>query len=207
MRTASVVVIASAAFLAGCTTGTADDPGPTAASATPAATATSAMTTASTSTGTTTPAPATTPVTSARPAPVVVPPPPRPTVIGDCPYLSSDDVAQLNGERVGGVLLDPAFEPPACAFTRGDGSEQLRVWVLRAGSAEVATATVDRAAPVDSTDPADQPAGWLGGSGSGPDGAVYAVSKGPVAVVVTTNQAQSIKARRVTELVVSSLGL
>jgi len=36
---------------------------------------------------------------------------------------------------------------------------------------------------------------------------VYAVAKAAVAVIVTSNQAQSIKARRVAEQVITALGL
>lgn len=203
MRTATtVVLLASVALLSGCATGPGDGPSADPAAAPPPGTTIPGATIPGT-TSDLTPTATTPSATTAAAAP----PPPDPAVRGDCPYLSAADVAQLNGERVGEVLLDPASNPPACAFTRAGGDEQLQVWVLRAESPEVATAAVDRAAPVDSTDPVEQPAGWVGGSSGGPEGGVYAVSKGPVAVVVTTDQAQSVKARRVTELVISSLGL
>ena len=132
---------------------------------------------------------------------------PTPQVSGDCPYLSTADVAAFNGERVARVQLDPTQNPAACFFNQGDGGQLLSVWVYRAPSTALATAVVNRAAPVASTNPANQPAGWTGGSTGGTGGAVYAVSKGAVAVVVTTNQQQSVKARRVTEQVITALGL
>ena len=132
---------------------------------------------------------------------------PTPQVSGDCPYLSAADVAAFNGERVARVQLDPTQNPPACFFNQGDGGQLLSVWVYRATTAALATAVVNRAAPVASTNPANQPAGWTGGSSGGTAGAVYAVAKGAVVVVVTTNQQQSVKARRVTEQVITALGL
>lgn len=137
----------------------------------------------------------------------VLPAVPTPQVSGDCPYLSAADVAAFNGERVARVQLDPTQNPPACFFNQGDGGQLLSVWVYRAPSTALATAVVNRAAPVASTNPANQPAGWTGGSTGGTGGAVYAVAKGAVVVVVTTNQQQSVKARRVTEQVITALGL
>jgi UPF0176 protein len=193
MRTAPAAALAATAILlAGCSGG-----GPPAAAVT-----TSPVTT-------TAPRPSTEPSTAApAPAPAAaLPAVPTAQTAGNCPYLSADDVSAFNGEKVYGVKLDPTQDPPACFFARGDGSPQLSVWVYAAPSAELATAAVDRAAPVATTDPAAQPAGWTGGSSGGPGGAVYAVAKGAVAVVVTSNQEQSVKARRVTEQVISALGL
>lgn len=193
MRTAPAAALAvTAVLLAGCTS--------SAQPATPPTSTAPAATTAST------------PPTSARVAPTSAPAAALPAVptaqaTGTCPYLSADDVAAFNGEKVYGVKLDPSQNPPACFFARGDGSPQLTVWVYTAPSPAVATAVVDRAAPVATTDPADQPAGWTGGSRGATGGAVYAVAKGAVAVVVTTNQEQSVKARRVTEQVIRALGL
>lgn len=172
--------------------GTGADPGPTAAP--PAASAAS-------------PAPST-----AAPSTVddAAPPVPAPATEADCPYLTAADVAALNGQKVLTTLVDGST-PPACAFTGLDGRVQLTVWVLRATGPAQATAVVDRAAPVGSTDPASEPAGWTGGRGGAGTGdlggAVYAVADGSTAVVVTTNQEQSLKAQRVAEQVVATLAL
>ncbi|MEO6880798.1 MAG: DUF2020 domain-containing protein [Mycobacteriaceae bacterium] len=153
--------------------------------------------------------------TAPRPVPstttaAALPPVPVAAAAGTCPYLSGDDVAQINGEKNLGVKIAPAaaaVDPPACFFYTYRDQQQMSTWVLRASSPAQATAVVNRAAPVKTTDPADQPAGWSGGSKGGPGGAVYAVAKGPVAVVVTSNQGQSVKARRAAEEVIGTLGL
>jgi len=66
---------------------------------------------------------------------------------------------------------------------------------------------VDRVAPVATANPAQLPDGWTGGSQATDGGAVFAVAKGGTAVVVTTNQAQTIKAKRVAEKTIAELGL
>lgn len=195
MRTAPAAALAvTAVLLAGCTS--AAQPAAELTSSAPATTTASATPTAA--------PPSAAPTTDPAAA---LPAVPTAQVAGDCPYLSANDVAAFNGEKVLGVKLDPAQSPPACFFAQYGGVQQLSVWVYEAPSAALATAAVDRAAPVASTDPADQPAGWTGGSRGGTGGAVYAVAKGAVAVVVTTNQEQSVKARRVTEQVITALGL
>ncbi len=51
------------------------------------------------------------------------------------------------------------------------------------------------------------PGGWSGGSQPTADGAVFAVSRQGTAVVITTNQRQTIGARRIAEQVIAALGL
>lgn len=139
-------------------------------------------------------------------APAQAPPEPEPAADGPCPYLDSAVVADANGQRVTKVRTSVDKPQPACFFYRPDGSVQLTVRVYQ-GEPAVAKALVDAAAPIDSSNPAQSPTGWKGGSVSGEEGAVYAVAKEGDAVVVTTNQAQTIKARRVTETVIENLGL
>lgn len=136
----------------------------------------------------------------------VAPAAPEPVADGPCPYLGSGDVAEANGQRVTKVRISADKPHPACFFYRPDGSVQLTVRIY-AGDAAVAKAIVDEAAPVATSDPAKSPQGWKGGSLSGEKGAVYAVAKDGTAVVVTTNQAQTIKARRIVEAVIAKLGL
>ncbi|GAA4431466.1 hypothetical protein GCM10023148_36590 [Actinokineospora soli] len=133
------------------------------------------------------------------------PPAPEPSAGGPCPYLESAVVADANGQRVGEVKTSDG-DPPACFFYRSDGNLQLTVRVYT-GEADVAKAVVDQAAPVAESNPAQSPAGWKGGSLAGDEGAVYAVAKDGAAVVVSTNQEQTIKARRITETVIENLGL
>lgn len=135
----------------------------------------------------------------------VAPPQPQPAADRPCPYLDAAAVERANGQRVGAVRIS-AGQPPACFFERGDGSLQLRTWIVE-GTQAKAGATVDAAAPVATSDRAELPGGWSGGSQPTADGAVFAVAKQGTAVVVTTNQEQTIKARRVAEQVIANLGL
>jgi len=145
------------------------------------------------------------PTTSAA-APAAKPPPaPEPTADGPCPYLDQTFVEDTNGQRVGEIKLS-AGKPPACFFYRSDGGLQLTVHVYK-GKAAVAKALVDQAAPVDTSNPAELTGGWSGGAQPTDEGAVYAVAKGPKAVVVTTNQEQTIKAKVVAQEAISALGL
>lgn len=140
------------------------------------------------------------------PGPAVAPPAPQPSADGPCPYLGEQDVESLNGQRVYSVRISADQPHPACFFYRGDGSVQLRTWIVEA-TPEVARATVDAAAPVATSDLAELPGGWSGGSQPTSDGAVFAVARQGTAVVVTTNQQQTISARRIAEQLVGSLDL
>jgi hypothetical protein len=131
---------------------------------------------------------------------------PVPRTEGDCSVLSVEQVEELNGERVGSVLVDPAVAPAACFFTDPGGAVVASVWVARTDDEAVAVQVVDRAAPVTSSSPASDPAGWRGGRSGGPDGSVYAVARGTTAVVVTTTQPQSVRAQRLALAVVEAIG-
>lgn len=151
--------------------------------------------------GTTTSAVAKTTTTPAGP-----PPAPEPATEGQCPYLASSVVQEANGQLVRKVRLSAGQPDPACFFYANATDVQLSVWVFR-GEPGTAKAVVDRAAPVADSSPATAPAGWNGGSLTTATGAVYAVAKGGNAVVVTSNQKQTIKTRRIAETVVGNLGL
>lgn len=130
----------------------------------------------------------------------------------ECPYLDTQWVAETNGQRMSAVGVDERFDVPACVFWSYPDEPQAQVIVRHLHDEEESTAVVDWAAPVDHTEPADQPAGWMGGRGGGgmvPDmhGAVYAVQSGPVAVVVFTNQGQSFKAEQIALEAIANLGL
>lgn len=145
-------------------------------------------------------------MTTTSAAPSEIPGVPQPTADGDCPYLSSPDVAAANGQLVRKVRLSADKPNPACFFYANATEIQLSVWVY-AGDAKVAKSIVDRAAPIAQSSPASAPEGWTGGSLVSPEGAVYAVAKGVDAVIVTSNQEQTIKARRIAESVIEKLGL
>ena len=134
------------------------------------------------------------------------PPAPEPAADGQCPYLASSVVQEANGQLVRKVRLSADQPDPACFFYADASDVQLSVWVFT-GEPATAKAVVDRAVPVAESSPASSPAGWTGGSLSGDTGAVYAVAKDGNAVVVTSNQQQTIKARRIAETVVGNLGL
>lgn len=129
-----------------------------------------------------------------------------------CPYLDTQFVAETNGQKVTGVGIDERFDPPACQFWSYPEEPQLTVIVRRTGSPQEAMEVVDWAAPIDVTAPADEPEGWNGGRHGGGEvpgriGAAYAVANGPVAVVVFTNQDESVKAQLIAEHVIATLGL
>lgn len=147
----------------------------------------------------------------ARAAPTTVLPPgptaePAPEA-GPCPYLSDDQVADINGQRTGTTTVVDVPPQPICTFTRSDGGWLATVRVVQADTAAAAVAAVDQHVPVDGSNPADDPAGWSGGSMLTDRGSIYAVSKGPVAVIAEANQPQSIKGRQLAAAAISNLGL
>lgn len=151
------------------------------------------------------------PVTPARPpsSTVVAAPPPEPTPAerAPCPYLDAGFVEQTNGQRVGKTQISTDEPHPACFFYRPDGDEQLRVRVVVDVDPATARAIVDRAVPVDTSDPATLPGGWEGGKQPTDSGAVFAVHKDGAAVIVVSNQRQTIKVSRVAERVITALSL
>lgn len=134
-----------------------------------------------------------------------LPPEPQPTADGPCPYLDEALVEETNGQRVSKVQTS-ADEPPACFFYRPDGGVQLTVRIYT-GEAPVAQALVDASAPVASSNPAELSGGWQGGAEASESGAVYAVAKEATAVVVSTNQGQTIKAKQIAQETITALGL
>lgn len=147
--------------------------------------------------------------TSSAAVPPAPPPVPQPAADGPCRYLSAAAVQAANGERVAGVRISrtgPQQPHPACFFLIGNGTVQLRTWIVVATPA-VAGATVDAAAPVASSDLVKLPGGWSGGSQPTADGAVFAVARRGTAVVIMTNQRQTISARQIAEQVIAALRL
>lgn len=145
------------------------------------------------------------PVTTTSTAPTL-PVEPQPVAAGPCPYLATDFVADANGQRVSKVKLSADRPHPACFFYDLAGKLQLTVRVY-VGEPAVATALVDHTAPVDTSNPATEPPGWQGGYQKTSQGAVYAVAKQGVAIVVSTDQSQTIKARTVARQAISALEL
>lgn len=136
-----------------------------------------------------------------------VPPQPQPAKAGACPFLDAQEVSYDNGQHVGSVKISdvPAGQTyPMCYFYLYNGQLQLtaRVYV---GASAVATALVNQATPIATSNPASQPAGWTGGSQASSSGAVYAVAKGGTAIIVTSNRLQTIYCRQVTLAVANKL--
>lgn len=129
----------------------------------------------------------------------------EPTEEGPCPYLDDAFIEETNGQRVGDTKISVG-ETPACYFYRADGDVQLAIQVY-SGDPAVAQAFVDKVAPVDTANPAELPGGWAGGAQPTDVGAVYAVAKEGTAVVVVTNQEQTLKAKLVAQEAISTLGL
>jgi hypothetical protein len=134
------------------------------------------------------------------------PPAPEPVADGPCPYLDTRFVAEKNGQLVPKVRLSADEPTPTCFFYANATEVQLTVRVYE-GEATVAKSLVDEAAPITDSNPAKAPAGWEGGSLVTGTGAVYAVAKGGSAVVVTSNQKQTIKPKQIAEEAITTLGL
>ncbi|MBV8997250.1 MAG: DUF2020 domain-containing protein [Pseudonocardiales bacterium] len=142
-------------------------------------------------------------------SPAAAPPAPQPAADGPCPYLPAASVQTINGERVTAVRVSEtrrAQPYPACFFLTYHDAVQVRTWIVVA-TPQTAGATVDEVAPVASSDRAELPGGWSGGSQPTADGAVFAVARHGTAVVITTNQRHTIGARRIAEQVIATLGL
>lgn len=144
-------------------------------------------------------------VTTTTSAAATVPPAPKPVKDGTCPYLATSYVAQANGQLVPKVKLSTDEPHPACFFYATATEVQLTVRVY-VGEERIAKLIVDEAAP-DGSQPANSPTGWTGGYVNDESGVVYAVAKSDAAVVVTSNQKQSIKARRIAEEAIKGLKL
>nr|WP_240189405.1 DUF2020 domain-containing protein [Nakamurella flavida] len=151
-------------------------------------------------------------ITSRAPGSQVVaaPPPETPVpapVDGSCPYLTDDEVADINGQRTGQTTVTDVQPHPICTFTRSDGGWLATVRFIAADTPQAAVAAVDQHVPIDGSDPASQPAGWSGGSTVLADRSVYAVAKGTIAVVAESNQLQTVKGRQMVVTAVARLGL
>ena len=112
-------------------------------------------------------------------------------------------VSEITGQHHGPTQLVSFTPEPMCVFYRASGDEMGSVRIIHAASPQQAVAAVNQHVPVADSQPAEQPAGWSGGSITTPDqmtqdssgSSVYAVSKGKVAVVAEENESPSIKAR------------
>lgn len=136
-------------------------------------------------------------------------PPGTPEGTQACPYIDSVWLENTTGQKFTGVGLDERFDPPACVFWSFEDVPQATVLVRKMTNNADAVAVVDSHAPIDATLKAQDPQGWSGGRRGGDEtsGALYAVWKDEKAVVVHTNQDQSIKAQQIAEETIRNLGL
>ena len=124
----------------------------------------------------------------------------------DCPYLDTQWVADTNGQRMTRWGVDKRFSTPACVFWSYPEEPQATVLVRQMPSVDEARAVVDSAAPVEDTELAEFD-GWSGGRGVFEDHSVFAVQKDNHAVVVWSNQLQTLKPQLIAQEAINRLGL
>lgn len=124
----------------------------------------------------------------------------------DCPYLDTQWVADTNGQKMTRWGVDKRFGTPACVFWSYPEDPQATVIVREMPSVEEARAVVDAAAPVNETELAEFD-GWSGGRGVFEEHSVFAVQKDTHAVLVWSNQLQTLKPQLIAQEAIARLGL
>ena len=124
----------------------------------------------------------------------------------DCPYIGSGWLEETNGQRLTKQGIDTRFPTPACVFWSYQDEPQATVIVRDMPTVDDARAAVDWAAPIDATEPASFD-GWEGGRGVVNEHAVYAVQKDTHAVLVWSNQQQTVKSEQIAHEAIANLGL
>ena len=124
----------------------------------------------------------------------------------DCPYIGPGWLEETNGQRLTKQGIDTRFPTPACVFWSYQDDPQATVIVREMPTVEDARAAVDWAAPIDATEPASFD-GWEGGRGVVDEHAVYAVQKDTHAVLVWSNQQQTVKSEQIAHEAIANLGL
>lgn len=122
-----------------------------------------------------------------------------------CPYLRDSIVLYTTGQHLGPTQVIATKPYPVCMFYRSDGGWLATVRIIKASTPAAAVAAVNQHVAIAGSEPANKPAGWIGGSFSkgkkvanSPDGlSVYAVCKGNFAIVVQETEPISIKARTI----------
>ena len=144
-----------------------------------------------------------------------------------CPYLANQDMADLNGQRVTGVSVDKRFNPPACQWLSYGNTPQAQTIIRTAKNEQAAIdmisaaithpGTTDDAATItknsdnsvsgDDVEHTNQPTGWEGYRAQAENAAVYAIRKGPVVIIVHSDQTQTVKTQKIAETVIEQLHL
>lgn len=127
-------------------------------------------------------------------------PPAEPVADAECPYLSTDEVARLNGEPVTDVRIDDNLEPAACFFYDADGAVQLTTTVYSVASSERAAELVQESAPEGEAEPAEAEGGWSGGRTQGPGGSLLVLARDAQVLAVQSTQEDSITVQRIAEI-------
>ncbi|HET8591780.1 MAG TPA: DUF2020 domain-containing protein [Nakamurella sp.] len=213
-------VLSLALLVAGCTRQAAGPETPSPPGTITSVVGTSTVTSTATTTLRTLTVPGTfTTVTASAPAASTAGPPPSTSepapVPGSCPYLADAAVMDANGQHTGQTSIIDVKPYPVCIFTRSDGGYLATTRIVVATTPAQAAAAVNQHVPVAKSNPARYPKGWSGGAMATPDGvpgypganSIYAVSKGTIAIIALSNQAQSIKGRQMVEQIVQNLGL
>lgn len=218
-RTLFAAAAALALFGAGCTShGASPAPPGSTTSAPLAGTTTQRSTVTTVPTTVTLSGTPTTVVTTPTAATLIAPPSPTPMpepVTGDCPYLTNAQVEDANGQHTGKTTVYILKPYDICVFTRSSGGFLAATQIVVADTAAQAAAAVNEHVPIGESYPVTHPAGWAGGAMSTPNGlpnypdagSIYAVSKGPIAIIAISNQKQSIKGRQMVSDIVANLGL
>lgn len=144
-----------------------------------------------------------------------------------CPYFNTQELADMNGQRVTGVNVDTRFNPPSCQWWSYQDVPQAQIIVRTAtneqaaidmvGEAVTHPGTTDEVGTITrgadgtisggSVDQATVPSGWQGYRAHTDGYAVYAVRKGTQVVIVHSNQAQTVKVQKIAEKVIANLGI
>lgn len=129
----------------------------------------------------------------------------EPTTRAECPYLSAEEVSELNDEQATEVRIDDGFDPAACFFYGADEAVQLTTTVHTVDSAERAAQLVEESAPAATSERVEAEGGWTGGHSGGPGGALAVLANGDRVLAVQSIDEQSDAVRRVAELVAPRL--
>lgn len=128
-------------------------------------------------------------------------PPVEPVADAECPYLTTDEVTELNGVAATDVRIDDGVEPPACFFYDADGAVHLTTTVYTVASAERAAELVEESAPAGEAEPAEAEGGWTGGRTQGPGSSLLVIARDARVLAVQSTQEDSAAVQQIAELV------
>jgi hypothetical protein len=183
--------LVAGACLVGCESGSEPGSGGTAAQ-TPGPVSPTAEPTSSPPPRTTPPARATTSTPAPNP------------VEGRCPYLDADTVAGIVGQHISRTTVTPTRPYPGCSFYRPNGELAVDVAI-----SELATPTQAQAKAIAIGGRAANPVNGVADGGVvavTADGAVLAISKSRLLIVIRINQRSSLEAKELARSVSGRIG-